>query len=143
MALTSDENIQLSSTNGIATTSGNQADIIAKENITITAEEAISLFAQKTGMKLFTNQGKVEIQAQNNALDIAAKQDIKLDSVTGKLTITANETITLICGGSYIKIAGEGIELGTSGGVLVKSAALQKMGPSTLNTTKLILPKAL
>ncbi|MCX8587157.1 MULTISPECIES: DUF2345 domain-containing protein [unclassified Gilliamella] len=91
-------------------------------------------------MKLFANQGKVEIQAQNDELDMAAKQDIKVDSVDGSITITASKDITLICGGSYIKISGDGIELGTSGNVSVKSAALQKMGVATLNAPVINLP---
>lgn len=66
-------------------------------------------------------------------MDIAAKQDIKIDSVDGSLLISASKDITLVCGGSYIKISGSGIELGTSANVSVKSAALEKMGPSQLN----------
>ncbi|MCX8730885.1 hypothetical protein J3U66_10895, partial [Gilliamella sp. B2969] len=37
-----------------------------------------------------------------------------------------------ICGGSYIKISEEGIELGTAGNVYIKSNALQKMGAANL-----------
>lgn len=141
IALTSDKNVQLSSASSITTTSENHTDISALQNITLAAEEAISLFAHKTGMKLFANQGKVEVQAQNDAMEIAAKQDIKVDSVDGSITITASKDITLICGGSYIKISGDGIELGTSGNVSVKSAALQKMGVATLNPIMPNLPK--
>lgn len=143
LALTSDENIQLSSANSIATTSENNTDISAQQNITLAAEEAISLFSHKTGMKLFANQGKFEFQAQNNALEMAAKQNIKIDSIDGKVTITASQSITLICGGSYIKISDAGIELGTSGNVSVKSAALQKMGAATLNAPVPTLPAPL
>lgn len=141
IALTSDKNVQLSSASSITTTSQSHTDISALQNITLAAEEAISLFAHKTGMKLFANQGKVEVQAQNDAMEIAAKQDIKVDSVDGSITITASKDMTLICGGSYIKISGDGIELGTSGNVSVKSAALQKMGAVTLNPIMPNLPK--
>ena len=140
IALTSDNNIQLSSASSITTTSENHTDISALQNITIAAEESISLFAHKTGMKLFANQGKVEVQAQNDAMEIAAKQDIRVDSVDGSLLISASKDITLVCGGSYIKISGSGIELGTSGNVSVKSAALEKMGPSQLNLSPTLLP---
>lgn len=143
IALTSDNNIQLSSASSITTTSENNTDINALQNITLAAEESISLFAHQTGMKLFANQGKVEVQAQNAAMDIAAKQDIKIDSVDGSLLISASKDITLVCGGSYIKISGDGIELGTSGNVSVKSAALQKMGATTINTSIPTLPSPL
>lgn len=140
IAFTSDENIQLSSANCITTTSENHTDISALKNITFAAEEAISLFVHKTGMKLFANQGQVEVQAQNAAMEIAAKQDININSVDGSITITAPKDITLMCGGSYIKINENGIELGTSDNVSIKSTALQKMGAATLNAPVINLP---
>jgi type VI secretion system secreted protein VgrG len=79
-------------------------------------------------MKLFANQGDIDLQAQNANLNMAAKQDIKVDSVDGELTITASEKITLICGGLYIKISSEGIELGTAGNIYFKGNVMQKMG---------------
>ncbi|MCX8657399.1 DUF2345 domain-containing protein, partial [Gilliamella sp. B2894] len=51
-------------------------------------------------------------------------------SVDGELTLTASEELTLMCGGSFIKISREGIELGTADNVYIKSNALQKMGPA-------------
>jgi type VI secretion system secreted protein VgrG len=90
-------------------------------------------------MKLFANQGDIEVQAQNASLAMAAKQDIKVDSVEGKTQITAAQEITLMCGGSYIKITKEGIELGTSGNLRFKSAVFQKMGAATLNYQSTLL----
>ncbi|XKM14298.1 type VI secretion system tip protein VgrG [Orbaceae bacterium ac157xtp] len=130
IGLTSDENIQLSSANSITTTSANNTDINALKNVTLAAEEAISVLAHKSGMKLYANQGKVEIQAQDADLNIAAKQDINIDSVDKKIDLSAAKTITLICGGSYIKISSEGIELGTTNNVTLKCSAMQKMGPA-------------
>jgi len=45
-----------------------------------------------------------------------------------------------MCGGSYIKLSNEGIELGTAENVYIKSNALQKMGPATKDIQKIILP---
>ncbi|WP_363322477.1 DUF2345 domain-containing protein, partial [uncultured Gilliamella sp.] len=50
----------------------------------------MGLFAQKAGIKLFANQGNVEMQAQHDNLNVAAKQDIKVDSVDGSVTVTAS-----------------------------------------------------
>ena len=140
IALTSPENIQLSTSNSVSMTSENQTDINALKNITVSSGESIGLFAHKSGMKVFANQGDVEVQAQNANLNMAAKQDIKIDSVDGKLTITASKELTLMCGGSYIKISSAGIELGTADNVYIKSNALQKMGPATKDILKIILP---
>ncbi|WP_294953620.1 DUF2345 domain-containing protein, partial [uncultured Gilliamella sp.] len=56
-----------------------------------------------------------------------------IDSVDGKLTITASKELTLICGGSYIKISSKGIELGTPDNVKLKCNVMQKMGPASIN----------
>ena len=129
IALTSPENIQLSTSNSVSVTSENQTDINALKNITISSGESIGLFAHQSGMKVFANQGDIEVQAQNADLNMAAKQDIQIDSVDGEMTITASKALTLICGGSYIKISSSGIELGTADNVYIKSNAMQKMGP--------------
>ncbi|WP_345492752.1 type VI secretion system Vgr family protein, partial [Orbus sasakiae] len=132
IALTSDETIQLSSSNTLTTTSAGNTDINSAKNLTLAASDAVSVFAHSQGMKLFANQGKVEIQAQNAAMDLAAKQDIKIDSVDGYFSITSPTEIKLICGGSYIKITPSGIELGTLGNIILKCVAMQKMGSANL-----------
>ncbi|WP_334319819.1 DUF2345 domain-containing protein, partial [Gilliamella apicola] len=81
-------------------------------------------------------QGDVEVQAQNANLNMAAKQDIKIDSVDGSVDWSATKEITLMCGGSYVKISSAGIELGTADNVYIKSNAMQKMGPKTLDNKK-------
>ncbi|MFQ1056090.1 DUF2345 domain-containing protein, partial [Gilliamella apicola] len=140
IALTSPENIQLSTSNSVSVTSENQTDINALKNITVSSGESIGLFAHKSGMKVFANQGDVNVQAQNANLNMAAKQDIKIDSVDGKLTVSASEELKLMCGGSYIKISSAGIELGTADNVYIKSNALQKMGPASLFLPNTDLP---
>ena len=140
IALTSPENIQLSTSNSVSVTSENQTDINALKNITVSSGESIGLFAHKSGMKVFANQGDVNVQAQNANLNMAAKQDIKIDSVDGELMVTANKKLTLMCGGSYIKLSSAGIELGTADNVYIKSNALQKMGPKTIQVDPLALP---
>ena len=131
IALTSPENIQLSTSNSVSVTSENQTDINALKNITVSSGESIGLFAHKSGMKVFANQGDVNVQAQNANLNMAAKQDIKIDSVDGELRVSACEDLTLMCGGSYIKLSSAGIELGTADNVYIKSNAMQKMGPAS------------
>ncbi|OCG24919.1 hypothetical protein A9G45_10780 [Gilliamella sp. HK2] len=133
IALTSPENIQLTTGNSLTLTSENQTDITALKNITVSSGDAIGLFAHKSGMKLFANQGDIEVQAQNANLNMAAKQDIKIDSVDGETQITATKALTLICGGSYIKISSAGIELGTQDNIYLKCNVMQKMGAHNMS----------
>ncbi|WP_430876421.1 type VI secretion system Vgr family protein, partial [Gilliamella sp. G0441] len=53
IALTSPENIQLSTGNSFSVVAEKQTDITALKNITVSSGEAIGLFAHKSGMKLF------------------------------------------------------------------------------------------
>ena len=133
IGLTSPKNIQLSTGKNISIIAENNTEISVIKKITLAAGEALSFFAHKMGIKLFASKGKVEIQAQNDELSLMAKDEIQINSVDNSVTLTAPRDITLISGGSYIKINGQGIELGTSGNVIIKSNALQKMGPASMN----------
>lgn len=133
IGLTSPKNIQLSTGKNISIIAENNTEISVIKKITLAAGEALSFFAHKMGIKLFASKGKVEIQAQNDELSLMAKDEIQINSVDNSITLTAPRDITLISGGSYIKINGEGIELGTPGNVVIKSSAFQKMGPASMN----------
>ena len=133
IGLTSPKNIQLSTGKNISIIAKNNTEISVIKKITLAAGEALSFFAHKMGIKLLASKGKVEIQAQNDELSLMAKDEIQINSVDNSVTLTAPRDITLISGGSYIKINGQGIELGTSGNVIIKSNALQKMGPASMN----------
>ena len=133
IGLTSPKNIQLSTGKNISIIAENNTEISVIKKITLAAGEALSFFAHKMGIKLFASKGKVEIQAQNDELSLMAKDEIQINSVDNSITLTAPRDITLISGGSYIKINSQGIELGTPGNVVIKSAAFQKMGPASMN----------
>ena len=133
IGLTSPKNIQLSTGKNISIIAENNTEISVIKKITLAAGDALSFFAHKMGIKLFASKGKVEIQAQNDELSLMAKDEIQINSIDNSVTLTAPRDITLISGGSYIKINGEGIELGTPGNVVIKSAAFQKMGPASMN----------
>ena len=133
IALTSPENIQLTSANSVTVTTSNQTDITALKNITISTSEAISLLAQKSGMKVFANQGDIDVQAQNDQIALAAKQDIQINSVESNVEFAAAQDMTFVCGGSYIKISKAGIELGSPDNVYLKCNAMQKMSPNSMN----------
>ena len=133
IGLTSPKNIQLSTGKNISIIAENNTEISVIKKITLAAGEALSFFAHKMGIKLFASKGKVEIQAQNDELSLMAKDEIQINSIDNSVTLTAPRDITLISGGSYIKINSQGIELGTPGNVVIKSAAFQKMGPASMN----------
>jgi type VI secretion system secreted protein VgrG len=101
------------------------------KKLTVAAGEAISLFAQKFGMKLFAAKGKVEIHAQGDELALTGLKDVTITSTDGKLVLTAAKEVWIGAGGSYIRINGERIENGTAGDILEKCAHWGKSGPQT------------
>ncbi|HFP9407422.1 TPA: type VI secretion system Vgr family protein [Raoultella planticola] len=143
MVLNAPQGVSISSPEGVRISSGsasvgivaqNNADISAMKRFTVAAGEAISMLARQAGMKLFAAKGKVEIQAQDDALDAIAKKDITVTSAEGKIEITAATELVVNCGGAYIKLSGGNIELGCPGNILLKCANAQKMGAASLNT---------
>jgi type VI secretion system secreted protein VgrG len=116
-------------------------DISALKRFTVAAGEAVSMLARKAGMKLFAAKGKVEIQAQDDALEAIAKKDVTVTSVEGKVVITGATELIVNCDGAFMKLAGGNMELGAPGNILLKCANAQKMGAASLNTPAPEFPK--
>ncbi|ASL42258.1 hypothetical protein bAD24_I02120 [Burkholderia sp. AD24] len=132
MGLVCGSHLQMSAgQNLIATASGN-VDIGAVKRFTASAGDAVSLFAQRLGMKLFAAKGKVDIQAQSDAMNLAALKDISITSTDGKLILSAGKEVWIGAGGSYIRITPQGIENGTPGDILEKCAAWDKQGANSM-----------
>ena len=117
---TANENIHL--------ISGNHTDITAGQSLTAHAVESLNLFAQSSGIKMQANQGKVEVQAQNDELQLNALKDAALTSSAGKITIAAKEEILITCKGAYIKLSNGEVEIGSPKVVRVR-APLVVNGP--------------
>ncbi|KOC88532.1 DUF2345 domain-containing protein, partial [Winslowiella iniecta] len=119
---------------------GQNTDISSGKSFTASAGESVSLFARKSGMKLFAGKGKVDIQAQGDAMNLLAKEDVSITSVNNKVTVSAYEELLLTCGGGYIRLKDGNIELGCPGNILLKSQNVQKMGSANINVTPPELP---
>ncbi|EGT0678930.1 type VI secretion system tip protein VgrG [Citrobacter braakii] len=127
--------IQLSSGENIIVTSGADADVSVAKKFRLGVKETISLFAQWMGIKIFASKGKVEIQAQGDAMDLMAKKTLSIASKDEQVIITAATELVLSCGGAYIRLKDGEIEVGAPGNVRVKSIGIQKMAPATLNAS--------
>ena len=117
--------------------SGRQHNIVAQQHIqavagqgmNLHAGKGMSLFAHQNGMKHIARAGKLDIQAQQDSIGIAADRDVKVTATKGGIEIAAKQSITLSCGGAYLKIADGKIELGCPGDFTVKAAKHQWDGP--------------
>ena len=118
--------------------SGRQQNIMAQQHIqavagqrvNINAGKGISLFAHQDGMKHIARAGKLDIQAQQDSIGIAADRNVKITASQGEIVIAAKKSITLFCGGAYIKIADGKIEHGCGGELLVKAGMHKWDGPA-------------
>ncbi|MDG9958045.1 MULTISPECIES: type VI secretion system Vgr family protein [Citrobacter] len=127
--------IQLSSGDNVIVTSGADTDVSVAKKFRLGVKETISLFAQWMGIKIFASKGKVEIQAQGDAMDLLAKKTLSIASKDEQVIITAATELVLSCGGAYIRLKDGEIEVGAPGNVRVKSIGIQKMAPAILNAS--------
>jgi type VI secretion system secreted protein VgrG len=138
IAATSPAGIVLGSQDNIALAAQSHIDIVSQQSTQIStggkfllrAAEQISLFVHKLGMKLIAVNGKIEIQAQNDQIEMTAAKKLILTSLeeiiiqAPKITHTAQDakiemgagTITTQCTGVHTQKAGSHPVTGPGGG---------------------------
>ncbi|MFS7488747.1 type VI secretion system Vgr family protein [Klebsiella pneumoniae] len=80
VSISSPQAVRLSSGSAsVGIVSQQNTDISALKRFTVSAGEAVSLLARKAEMKLFAAKGKIEIQAQDDALEATAKKGYHRD----------------------------------------------------------------
>jgi len=107
------------------------------------ASQKISLFAAQEGARLFAGQGKVEIQAQGDGLDVIARKGIQITSTEDTVFITSPTEINLTANGSQVKLNGSGIFPVTGGKLEVKAGQHLFVGGAkvaTLSPELVMLP---
>lgn len=115
---------------------------VAGQSVNINAGKGISLFAHQDGMKHIAHAGKLDIQAQQDSIGIAADRDVRITASQGDVIIAAEKSLTLLCGGAYIKIADAKLELGCAGEFTVKAGKHQWDGPAQQQAELPFFPSA-
>lgn len=133
IAATAFESTHLHSGDHTSITAGSHISLASNKSFLATAIERVSIFAHSLGMKLFAGSGKVEIQAQSDALDLIADKVLQIISAKEKVHISSPKEILLTAGKSYIKINGDGIEQGTSGEWKAHAAQHTMVGGKTMD----------
>lgn len=126
MALVSGEDMQLSASDNLTLTAGKQMDVGVQKDFTLAAGKQLSLYSRE-GAKLFSSHNDIDIQAQGGNITTWSTQDTHISSGR-KLVITAQDELTLICGGGYIKIKGGNVEVGGPGKLLIRNTGIKKSG---------------
>ncbi|WP_133771002.1 type VI secretion system Vgr family protein [Pseudomonas graminis] len=124
----------------VAITSSRSTNISAGHDITGTAEGAISLCAVTKGFDLKAVDGDMQLHAYGGAVHALANDQIKIESLAGRVEISAPEEIIFSCGGAFIRIKDGEIELGAPGNIHHRAAYVLKGGATTLTTPATPIP---
>lgn len=96
--------IQVSAGENLIVTAGQNADISIAKKLTLAVGDILSLFAHKLGIKMYASEGKVDIQAQSDALNLFAKEKLSVASSDNSVVISAKKEILLVCGGGIYTV---------------------------------------
>ncbi|PAS94131.1 MAG: type IV secretion protein Rhs [Candidatus Dactylopiibacterium carminicum] len=117
--------------------SGQDSNYALASHLRIHTGQALGLLSSATGnehLQLIASQGPVTAQAQADALTLAARQQLKMVSVTGKLDAAAAKKIHLaVAGGAAITIEGGNITVQCPGTLTVHAASKRFAGPGKLD----------
>ncbi|WP_182004071.1 DUF2345 domain-containing protein [Acinetobacter lactucae] len=136
IAVSSNEDIHLSANGQLTQSAGDSINISTQKNIVSHASQKISLFAAQEGARLFAGQGKVEIQAQGDGLDVIARKGVQITSTEDTVFITSPTEINLTANGSQVKLNSSGIFPVTGGKLEVKAGQHLFMGGEQVTPPK-------
>jgi type VI secretion system secreted protein VgrG len=141
IGVVSPEAVLLSSgRDSVTITSSRSTNISAGHDITGTAEGAISLCAVTKGLDLKAVGGDMQLHAYGGAMHALANNQIKIESLAGRVEISAPEEIVFSCGGAFIRIKDGEIELGAPGNIHHRAAYVLKGDATTLTTPATPIP---
>ncbi|HFQ9280932.1 TPA: type VI secretion system Vgr family protein [Acinetobacter baumannii] len=142
IALSSSEDIHISADAQINQIAGDSINISTQKNVIAHAQNRLSLFAAQSGLKAVAAQGKVEIQAQADALDVLSKLGITISSTDDKVIISSPKEVKITGGSSQIILNGSGIFPKTGGKFQVNAGQHLFMAGASANAGAPELPKA-
>ncbi|MEF2535240.1 type VI secretion system tip protein VgrG [Klebsiella michiganensis] len=142
IAQVSPQSIQISSGQNFIQTSGENSDFSVFKKFTVAAGEIISLFAKTLGIKMYANKGKVDIQAQGDAMMLTSLKSMTITSKDDEVVIQASKKMTLCCGKTAVVIDPSGVNILTPGDVNAKSASLNHLASQSFSPAQPELPPA-
>ncbi|MES2011742.1 MAG: DUF6402 family protein [Pseudomonadota bacterium] len=131
IASTTPKTTHLHSGDHTALTTGRHLSMSAGHSIVGSAAKGVSLCGHTEDVKLIARKGKVAVQAQDNEMEVVARDTLKVTSTEGRIEVTAAREIVFNVGGTYYRMTPSGIESGTSGAWTVHAGSKQLTGPKT------------
>ena len=139
MALTSGEDMQLAATRNVAVNAGGDISIGTMGNLTALAGETLGFFARTGQLSLKSGEGPVDVQAQNASMRLFAEKKLTLSSASD-ISFAGKKRITLIGGGSYLRLEAGKVEYGTTASYMRKVKRTMAASASAKPTEAVSLP---
>ena len=142
IATATPQNTHLHSGKQLTLSTGEDINLAGGRSLLASVAQSISLFAQAAGAKLFAAKGNIEIQAQNDCIELTARDSVRITSTARTVEIAAQDEILLTSGGAYIRIKDGNIDIHAPGTVDVKGVKKTISGPAQLNRENPAWPTA-
>jgi len=139
MALTSGEHLQMTATKNVALNAGGDISAGTMGNLTALAGEKLGLFAREGQLSLKASEGPVDVQAQNGKMQFFAEKKLTMSSASD-ISFAGKKRITLIGGGSYLRLEAGKIEYGTTAMYLRRTKRTMAAAPATMPLPIPLLP---
>ncbi len=139
MALTSGEDMQLAAAQNVAINAGRDISAGAMGNMTALAGEKLGLFARTGQLSLKSGEGPVDVQAQNASMRLFAEKKLTMSSASD-ISFAGKKRITLIGGGSYLRLEAGKVEYGTTATYMRKVKRTMAAGSSPQSPELPFLP---
>ena len=139
MALTSGEHLQMTATKNVAINAGEDISAGVMGNMTALAGEKLGLFARTGQLSVKSGEGPVEVQAQNASLRLFAEKKLTLSSASD-ISFAGKKRITLIGGGSYLRLEAGKVEYGTTATYIRKVKRTMFAGANSTPTPSISIP---
>lgn len=133
VAVTSGKHMQMTATKNVAVNAGGDISAGVMGNMTALAGEKLGLFARTGQLSLKASEGPVEMQAQNGRMQLFAEKKLTLSSASD-ITFAGKKRITLIGGGSYLRLEAGKVEYGTTEMYMRKVKRTMAAGKNTIET---------
>ncbi len=113
MAFTSGEHMQIAAAKNVAINAGGDISVGVMGNMTALVGEKLGMFARTGQLSLKASEGPIDVQAQNASMRLFAEKKLTMTSESD-ISFAGKKRITLIGGGSYLKLEAGKVEYGTT-----------------------------
>ncbi len=142
IALATPKSVQQAAGENVMLAAGRHVDVSAVKRFTLAAGELISLCAHKLGLKLFAAKGKVEIQAQSDALDLFADKQLRVASANADVLVVGKAKAVMASGGASVTIENGSVVFHCPGEFRIKAASFTFEGPQNAAALLPMLPQS-